>query len=1373
MGKDYDTAWNMVEKLASVPVPLEVALEAVEDAQIAASLELNGLSKLSREDRPYRDRVEVFPVRGDKVLGGKYPDGSFAAFGGGIDGKQRPETAGKREVQEESGRRVEKVKRLPVPDTAYDWDPRSENHPGMSAEQKEKIRKRIEEFRGQKTTYLIADLPVQRPQKRTDETSIKNVKMYPIEEAIGMQEQAAKKARGRKREIAEGRLDALEAVRDIVEGVQTKEAAKLRTELLPHQQRVIDRIASSSGLVVAHGTGSGKTLSSIAAAVELKPKSIQVVVPAALKDNYQKEIDKHVEGDFPVAIDSIQRLAGQGEIPKSDLLIIDEAHRARNPKSKSYSTLSNAEAEKRLLLTASPVYNKPEDIAPLVNLAAGDRVLPTGTDFDRRYIKKPSQGLFSLLPFTQKEPIVIRKEELGPILRKWVDYHRGQEEGFPSKTEVAINTPMSRDQTYLHDKAWGKMPFLLRARLRRGLPPSKADIQALNAFQSQTRQVSTTMTPFSQYEVGLTPKLQAAVRNFDHLLKRNPDRHKAVIYSNFLAGIQDYSKELKSRNIPHAVFTGKQTEKERKRIIDDYNNDRIKALLVSSAGGEGLDLKGTRQVQILEPHWNDEKIQQVVGRAARHQSHAHLPKEEQNVKVETYLTSPRGAIFGTNTGVEDVLYGLSKQKKNLAADVVSMIDQRQKAASLNAVDEIVKEAREAKIREGEFAPGIPAERGIYPIPEVKEDDQNQTWTASLSKHPAIRRGTHLDLRLIDPQGRAHSWAFQDMPEPGKNSYAVQMPTHKKRYALRDQPFSIPEGYGATRPGEKVEPLYVRGVEVIEASDKNIRLIKHDGQQSEEITMKRVMPALSAKQPPLWVINNATKNRSTGEGQRIPAGKPTYKEIDPDQVDFNDPSEVMTPKIDGAHVLVDMARDQKFMRVYSYRPTARKTGLIEHTFKFPDFQNRKSDDSVNNTMVRAELWGSREGKAIPAEELAGLLNSGVEKSRREQKERGVTLRLSAIDVIRHGGKNYENKPFADKLEVLHAVRKGTKGLIEIPPMAATPDEKVAMLKTIKEGKLPMTKEGVVLHDITSSKMTKVKFKPDHDVYVRRIFTKPQGRAKGHAGGFSFSWTPDGPEVGRVGTGFSHEMKADMLKSPDKYVGRVATVNSQGAYANKTDASQRGALRAPAFRRWHLDKNDPEQMQKEGAFFHGSPKKLMKLEPRADHNDDRIPPNVFAATTKSLAKTYAGRPWSDKDFEQSTQLVGDTRKIVMQEMRPGAIEDVFEGAKGHVYHLSEEGFESPPAAKKRTMLEVINSESVTPKKDEVITDTLKALKADPNVEFQPYDPDHSRVREGLRRAVKRMQGMPDKGKSYKKWRLTGAPDAIVKMFAEEERRVARGE
>ena len=132
------------------------------------------------------------------------------------------------------------------------------------------------------------------------------------------------------------------------------------------------------------------------------------------------------------------------------------------------------------------------------------------------------------------------------------------------------------------------------------------------------------------------------------------------------------------KKIPHALFTGAVNPKVRKQAVTDYNQGKLKALLLSSAGGEGLDLKGTRQIQVLEPHWNEEKLKQVIGRAIRHGSHSHLKKEERNVKVQRYLAQPRPTTWQritgqTPQGIDDYLYNMSRDKEKLNDQLTGLL----------------------------------------------------------------------------------------------------------------------------------------------------------------------------------------------------------------------------------------------------------------------------------------------------------------------------------------------------------------------------------------------------------------------------------------------------------------------------------------------------------------------------------------------------------------------------------------------------------------------------------------------------------------------------------------------------------------------------
>ena len=59
----------------------------------------------------------------------------------------------------------------------------------------------------------------------------------------------------------------------------------------------------------------------------------------------------------------------------------------------------------------------------------------------------------------------------------------------------------------------------------------------------------------------------------------------------------------------------------------------VKVILISGAGSEGIDFKFIRQVHILEPWYNMNKMEQIIGRAVRHKSHCSLPFQQRNVEI--------------------------------------------------------------------------------------------------------------------------------------------------------------------------------------------------------------------------------------------------------------------------------------------------------------------------------------------------------------------------------------------------------------------------------------------------------------------------------------------------------------------------------------------------------------------------------------------------------------------------------------------------------------------------------------------------------------------------------------------------------------------
>ena len=70
---------------------------------------------------------------------------------------------------------------------------------------------------------------------------------------------------------------------------------------------------------------------------------------------------------------------------------------------------------------------------------------------------------------------------------------------------------------------------------------------------------------------------------------------------------------------------------------NNINGDIIKVIMITASGAEGIDLKNTRYVHIMESYWHPVRAEQVIGRARRICSHMELPKEKQTVKVFMYL----------------------------------------------------------------------------------------------------------------------------------------------------------------------------------------------------------------------------------------------------------------------------------------------------------------------------------------------------------------------------------------------------------------------------------------------------------------------------------------------------------------------------------------------------------------------------------------------------------------------------------------------------------------------------------------------------------------------------------------------------------------
>lgn len=71
---------------------------------------------------------------------------------------------------------------------------------------------------------------------------------------------------------------------------------------------------------------------------------------------------------------------------------------------------------------------------------------------------------------------------------------------------------------------------------------------------------------------------------------------------------------------------------------DNRNGNVARVFMITQSGAEGISLFNTRQVHIMEPYWNNVRLQQVRGRAIRLCSHMNLPWNDRTVELFTYLS---------------------------------------------------------------------------------------------------------------------------------------------------------------------------------------------------------------------------------------------------------------------------------------------------------------------------------------------------------------------------------------------------------------------------------------------------------------------------------------------------------------------------------------------------------------------------------------------------------------------------------------------------------------------------------------------------------------------------------------------------------------
>ena len=412
--------------------------------------------------------------------------------------------------------------------------------------------------------------------------------------------------------------------------------------LFNYQQICVDFIKKNRGLILYHSMGSGKTITSLAMAIQFN-NPIIIIVTKASKKNFIDDMKKvKISRDDIILITYkkvIKKILDKTIDFKGKTIIIDEAHRLRSRTKLLNIIITECfEAFKLILLTGTIFYNSLVDLSVLVNLAKFENVLPeTSKEFD-----------FFYYDYTYETPTNI--EILKPKLKNCISYYKKPlDDNYPKYETKVIKVDM--DNLQISEYRFYVKKILSLDTLH--IDYSILDQRKTNFFLNVTRQLSNTVANSEK-----SPKIQQIYK----YIKDGP--RPVIVYSNFLQnGVLPLSLLLNNNKISYATYHGGQTDDKRDSIIDQYNLGKIDVLLITTAGSESLDLKNTRQIHIMEMHWNMSKIDQIIGRAIRYKSHNSLPMDQRNVIIYKWIS-----VFGYQIPFEtadEYIYKIAQRKEKM------------------------------------------------------------------------------------------------------------------------------------------------------------------------------------------------------------------------------------------------------------------------------------------------------------------------------------------------------------------------------------------------------------------------------------------------------------------------------------------------------------------------------------------------------------------------------------------------------------------------------------------------------------------------------------------------------------------------------------
>lgn len=383
--------------------------------------------------------------------------------------------------------------------------------------------------------------------------------------------------------------------------------------------------------ILADEVGLGKTIEAGLVLSELRARGMAgrtlVLTPAGLVDQWREELERKfglptviargdaVLDDSAVVLASIataRREPTRARLVADpwDLIIVDEAHRLRNPRSASGRLARSLTSRYLLLLTATPVENRLQDLYELVSLVAPG-LLGTPAEF-RRAHAEPRES--------SSTPALARNvEALRARTREVMVRHR--------RSEVALMLPQRLADTVLvtpnADEAqlYAQIVARVRTTAREAPQQRRLALRALTRLAgSSPAAVAPTLAKLGWHELSEQARAIRRSAKTDALLDRvrpfADAGEKVLVFTAFRATLDALAEAAGRAGIPAAVYHGSLSRQDKEKAVAAFR-DEVPVLLTTESAGEGRNLQFCHVMVNVDLPWNPMQIEQRLGRLHR------------------------------------------------------------------------------------------------------------------------------------------------------------------------------------------------------------------------------------------------------------------------------------------------------------------------------------------------------------------------------------------------------------------------------------------------------------------------------------------------------------------------------------------------------------------------------------------------------------------------------------------------------------------------------------------------------------------------------------------------------------------------------------